>query len=112
MDAGAVTGHRAVSATAELRVPLALVGRALGHLPLGLDRLSVALFADGGDAWDDGGMPSPLRLRSAGGELVGDVTFPYDFPLRARLGMAVPLADLPSGGRPSPGMYAVLGADF
>jgi len=104
-DGATVVGRRAVSATVELRVPLALVGRSLGHLPIGVDRLSAALFADAGDAWDEGGLPRPLRLRSAGGEVVGDLTVPYDFPLRARVGVAVPAA---AAAR----LYAVLGADF
>ena len=111
-DAAAVAGRRAVSATIELRVPLALIGRSLGHLPIGVDRLSLALFADGGDAWDSGALPRPVRLASAGGELVGDVTVPYDFPLRARVGLAVPFADPPAGGSGAPRVYAVLGADF
>ena len=111
-DAAAAVGRRAVSATVELRVPLALVGRSLGHLPVGVDRLSVALFADAGDAWDSGALPRPVRLVSAGGELVGDVTFPYDFPLRTRVGVAVPLADPPAGGSGAARVYAVLGADF
>jgi hypothetical protein len=111
-DAAAVVGRRAISATVELRVPLALVGRSIGHLPVGVDRLSLALFADGGDAWDSGGLPHPVRLASAGGELVGDLTVPYDFPLRARVGVAVPLADPPAGGSRTPRAYAVLGADF
>ncbi len=111
-DAAAVVGRRAISATVELRLPLALVGRSIGHLPVGVDRLSLALFADGGDAWDSGGLPHPVRLASAGGELVGDLTVPYDFPLRARVGVAVPLADPPAGGSRTPRAYAVLGADF
>jgi hypothetical protein len=104
-DPATVVGRRAVTATVELRLPLALIGRSLGHLPIGVDRLSLALFADGGDAWDAGGLPWPLGLRSLGGELVGDVTFPYDFPLRTRVGVAVPQAGAARA-------YAVLGADF
>jgi hypothetical protein len=100
-----VVGRRAVTGTVELRLPLVLIGRSLGHLPIGVDRLSLALFADGGDAWDAGGIPWPLGLRSLGGELVGDVTFPYDFPLRTRVGVAVPQAGAARA-------YAVLGADF
>jgi hemolysin activation/secretion protein len=111
-DAGAVLGRRAVAATLELRVPLALVGRSLGHLPIGVDRLSLAVFADGGDAWDGGAVPRPLRLRSTGAELVGDLTAPYDFPLRARLGVALPLTQPPAGGARAARGYAVLGADF
>jgi hypothetical protein len=111
-DAAAVLGRRAVAATVELRVPLALIGRSIGHLPIGVDRLSMALFADGGDAWDGGAVPQPLRLRSAGAELVGDVTAPYDFPLRTRVGVAVPLAPPPAGGPRAARAYAVVGADF
>ena len=71
----------------------------------------IAAFADAGDAWSGGALPNPLRLRSLGGELVADLTFPYDFPIRLRAGVARPLSDLL--GRPAAARgYAVLGSDF
>jgi hypothetical protein len=111
-DPAEVLGHRAVAGTVELRVPLAVIGRSIGHLPVGVDRLSLTLFADAGDAWDSGGLPQPVRLASGGGELVGDLTVPYDFPVRARVGVAVPVREPPSGGGRAARAYVVLGTDF
>jgi hypothetical protein len=102
---GAVRGMRAASAAAELRVPLALVGRGIGHLPLGMDKFSIALFADAGDAWNAGAEPRLTRLLSGGMELVGDLTINYGFPLRARLGVAQPRSG-------STQAYFVFGSDF
>lgn len=110
--AGAVRGRRAATASAELRLPVALVSRAIGHLPLGVDKLSVSLFGDAGDAWNP---PTPARLTrlaAVGGEVVGDVTVSYDFPLRARLGMAWPLTALAGSGARRIQVYLALAADF
>jgi len=102
---GAVRGRRAATLTAEYRVPLALIGRALGHLPLGADKLAFSVFGDLGDAWDPGEPARLHRLRSAGAELVGDLTISYDLPLRVRVGVAQPAT-----GRTQ--VYAAFGADF
>ena len=90
-----------MDATAEYRFPIAAVGRGVRLLPLFVDRVSGALFADAGDAWcaddiaaryvrctrTDPGSP----LVSAGAELNLDVgLFGYG-SLRTRLGAAVPL---------------------
>ncbi|MGH7519664.1 MAG: hypothetical protein ACREMI_00140, partial [Gemmatimonadales bacterium] len=71
---GSVRGRRAATLTAEYRVPLAVIGRSLGHLPLGADKLAVTVFGDLGDSWDPGEPARLHRLRSVGAELVGDVT--------------------------------------
>jgi hypothetical protein len=102
---GAVRGRRAATLTAEYRVPLALIGRSLGHLPLGADKLAFSVFGDLGDAWDPGEPARLHRLRSAGAELVGDLTISYDLPLRVRVGVAQPAT-----GRTQ--VYAAFGADF
>src|SRR5439155_985363 len=47
---GELAGERAAVGSVEYRVPLALVGRALGHLPVGIDKLWVNAFADADDA--------------------------------------------------------------
>ncbi|MGH7336828.1 MAG: hypothetical protein ACREI7_04565, partial [Myxococcota bacterium] len=104
-DAGALRGRRVATATVEYRVPLALVGRALGHLPVGLDKLAVAVFGDIGDAWEPGERPRLHRLRAAGLELVSDVRVSYDLPLRLRLGLAQP-------ARRQPRAYVAIGTDF
>jgi hypothetical protein len=88
----ALIGRRAATLTAEYRVPFALLGQSFGHLPLGADKLSLALFADVGDAWNADERARLHRLRSFGAELVGDMTVSYDLPLRIRLGVAQPAA--------------------
>ncbi len=93
-------------------MPLALVGHALGHLPVGVDRLWLNVFADAGDAWAPGTSPRLTRLRSAGAEVAGAVALSYDFPLSVRLGVAQPLADPPSGAPRRPQVYAALASDF
>src|SRR5207237_259437 len=82
---GELRGQRAAAGSVEYRVPLALVGRALGHLPVGVDRVWLNLFADAGDAWAPGASPRLTRLRSAGVELASRMTVSYDFPLSVRL---------------------------
>ncbi len=110
--AGELAGERAAVGSVEYRVPLALVGRALGHLPVGVDKLWVNAFADAGDAWAPGTAPRLTRLRSTGLELAGDVALSYDFRLAVRLGAAQPLATAPSGAARRPQFYAALGSDF
>ena len=109
---GELRGQRAAAGSVEYRVPLALVGRALGHLPIGVDKLWLDLFADGGDAWAPGTSPRLTRLRSAGLELAGRVTVSYDLPLSVRLGVAQPLAAPPSGAARRLQVYAAFAADF
>ena len=109
---GELRGQRAVAGSVEYRAPLALVGRALGHLPLGVDKVWLNLFADAGDAWAPGASPRLTRLRSAGLELAGVVSLGYDFLLSVRLGVAAPLADPPSGAARRPRVYAALASDF
>jgi len=109
---GELRGQRAVAGSVEYRVPLALVGQALGHLPLGVDQLWLNLFADAGDAWGPGASPRLTRLRSTGLEVAGRMTVSYDFPLSVRLGIAQPLVAPPSGGARRPQLYAALASDF
>ncbi len=103
--AGELPGRRAATLTAEYRMPLALVGRSIGHLPLGADKLAFAVFGDVGDAWDVGERARLNRLRSVGAELIGDMTVNYDVPLRLRLGVAQPATGHTR-------VYAAFGADF
>jgi len=88
----ALLGRAAASGSLELRVPLALVGRGLGLLPLYLDRTSVALFADGGASWFPTGftaqLPAHATIGSVGAELALDLGAVYATPLRFRLGVA------------------------
>lgn len=102
-------GTRVASASAEYRFPLALVGRGIGHLPLGVDRLSGVAFADLGGAWDRGSPADPAALRSVGGELVADLTVNYDFPVRVRMGLARRLGRYSDAGVQA---YVTLGSDY
>jgi outer membrane protein assembly factor BamA len=103
--ASTLRGRRAATATAEYRLPLLLIGRSLGHLPLGADKLALGVFADVGDAWEAGEDVRLHRLRSVGAELIGDLTVSYDLPLRLRLGVAQPAAGHAQ-------VYVAFGADF
>jgi hypothetical protein len=105
-------GRRALTATAELRWPVALLGRSLGALPMGADQVSLALFADAGDGWNAGDGPHPSRLWSVGAEAVADLRVSYDLPLRARLGLAYPLGSLDTGRPQALVAYGAFGADF
>jgi hypothetical protein len=102
---GALHGRRAATFTAEYRMPLALVGRLLGHLPVGADKFAVSIFGDLGDTWNPGDPARLHRLRSVGLELVGDLTISYDLPLQVRVGVAQPATGQPV-------VYGGFGADF
>ena len=109
---GELAGPRAATGTIEYRLPLALVGRSLGHLPVGADRVWLNAFADAGDAWDPGTSPQLTRLRSAGVELAGAVTVTYNLLLQLRLGLAEPLAAPPSGAARRASVYFAFASDF
>jgi len=102
---GTLHGRRAATLTAEYRVPLALLGRSLGHLPLGADKLAFAVFGDVGDAWNADASARLHRLHSFGAELISDITVSYDLPLRVRVGVAQPATGHPQ-------IYAAFAADF
>jgi hypothetical protein len=82
---------RAAVGALELRVPVALVARGIGKLPLGLDRVSVSGFAEAGGGWGPGESSDVFALRDAGGEVVLDAGVPQDVPIRARVGAGIPL---------------------
>lgn len=107
------SGRHAWTASLEYRVPLALVHRGLGSAPLYLDRLSAALFLDGGNAWgpdlDFRGVPNRRRaaLASVGAEILAS-TLPFWATLvDVRVGAAFPLVELGD-----PGVYLRLGWSF
>jgi hypothetical protein len=82
----ALTGHRARLASVEWRTPLADVDRHLVVPPVGLNRLSLNLFAEVGAAWERGARPD--YHRGIGAELMGELRFGYLFGLHARAGIA------------------------
>jgi len=115
---GARIGTSAWTASAEYRFPLVSVGRGVKLLPLFLDRVSGALFADAGDAWcSDEVAGRYLRcadtapgepLVSAGAELNLDLGLLGYGSLRTRLGAAVPI----QGPERGVGLYLRFGHAF
>ena len=105
---------RAMVSVAELRVPLLAVGRSLGKIPLALDRLSLAAFAETGGGWNAGERAQLTELWDVGAELVADVAVFYDTALRVRGGVGVPLTpneDVPTEVG-DPRVYVTFGASF
>jgi hemolysin activation/secretion protein len=109
--ADALLGRSAAAASVELRLPLALVGRGLGLLPVYLDRMSLSLFADAGAAWFPKGfttqLPSSSTIGGVGAELVTDLGAVYATPLRLRAGVA----RAPHAGAPLV-LYVAFGPSF
>ena len=87
-------------------MPLADVDRHFMSPPLGLNRLSGALFFDIGGAWTAGRGPQRYQ-RGVGVELLGEVKLLYALGLRLRAGVARGLDD-PVGTR----AYLSLGRMF
>jgi len=111
-EASTRSGRYAWSTSMELRVPLALVNRGRGMLPLHVDRIFGSVFLDGANAWggaSPGGEENP-RLRpllSAGFEVSTDLLALYGLPLRLRVGTAFPLVE-----REGPRYYVRAGLPF
>ncbi len=111
-------GRYAWSASAEYRVPLAIVNRGMGLFPLFLDRLSASVFFDAGNAWgpelvaDGEGVPgyyNPMQdaLLSAGAELLARALPFWMSTVQLRLGVGFPFTD----GR-DPSVYLRVGTAF
>jgi hypothetical protein len=79
-------GHRARVWTVEWRMPLADIDRAAMTPPVGINRLSLNIFADIGDAWARGG--SPDYHRGFGIEIMTEPSFLYLLGWQARAGVA------------------------
>ena len=101
-------GTRAWSATAEWRIPVAMIGRRPALSPLFIDRISIAGFVDAADAWCNAAeqaISAACRrneayitpIIGAGAELVLDVGFAGIFTGRLRGGVGTPIRgpDLP-----------------
>ena len=119
-SSGALSGTRAVAATAEYRAPLTFPASGLGFLYF--DRTSLAVFGDAATAWCAG----PARtagtcgartrpgtpIASVGAELVADFGFIYDSPLSLSLGLAQPVGALRRSNLASRGLYVSAGHSF
>jgi hypothetical protein len=99
-------GQNARLASLEWRTPLADIDRHALVPPIGIDRLSAAVFIDAGGAWSSGGKPDRWR-KGVGFELLGEVKLLYTLGLQLRIGVARGL-DAPAGTV----AYAALGRSF
>ena len=111
-ETSARSGRTAWSTSVELRVPLALVNRGRGTLPLHVDRIFGSVFLDGGNAWgcvssSGDESPRPSVLLSAGFEVSTDLLALYGVPLRLRAGAAFPFVE-----REGPRYYVRVGLPF
>lgn len=121
---GAQRGNRVVMGSLEYRVPISLVERGVGVLPLYFSRVWGDVFVDAGSAWcvaDCGravlpGDAVPFRpLVSIGAESVFEARVGYFADLMLRAGLAVPLRSVPVEGgqrRPAPQLYLGFGPTF
>jgi hypothetical protein len=101
-----LTGRRMLTAAAEWRFPLARMERGFMAPPLALHQLSGSVFAETGDAWQNGRHPDEL-VTGAGAEIHAETFVFYDLPLHLRLGYAYGFAE--GGGSHA---YLQLGASF
>lgn len=104
---GVSRGRHVLSASVELRLPVSLLHRGAGLLPLYGGSLSGSLWWDGGSAWG-GTNGTPRRwVHSAGGEVLAEGLAFFALPITLRAGVAVPLEE----GR-SPSAYLRFGRSF
>jgi hypothetical protein len=103
---------RAFVSTAEVRVPLFLIGKAIWRLPLALDRVSLAAFGEAGGGWTMATAAKPTQLRDAGAELVLDLGVGPDFPVRARVGGAEALTSGLGVNKGAWRSYVAIGSAF
>ncbi len=81
-----LTGHRARLGTLEWRIPISDVDRHFMVPPVGLNRVSMSVFADTGSAWETG---APQHyFRGVGVELLSELRLGYLLGLQARAGVA------------------------
>jgi hypothetical protein len=118
-ERGVRAGTRAWTASAELRVPVAIPGRRLPRTPFYFDRISLSLFGDAGDASCSAAEAERFLsceranmagdpLLSAGAELVTELGIGSWFYTRVRVGVAQPV----SGPGNSPRAYLQFGSAF
>ena len=123
-ESGTLVGTRAVTGTAEYRIPLWLIGKSPSILPFFVDRTSLTLFGDYGTAWcptvragrevcNRAGQADRFAIASVGGELNLNLgVLSWDSPYRFRLGAVAPTYDGHLFGRKSFQIYVVAGTWF
>ena len=121
---GTLTGTRALTGTAEYRLPLFLFGGAPGILPFFFDRTSFTLFGDYGTAWcpnvkagrqvcNLAGQDVRVDIGSVGAELnLNFGVFSWDSPYRFRIGIAHPTQNGGFFKRSAAQVYLVSGISF
>jgi outer membrane protein assembly factor BamA len=102
----ALIGQNARIASAEWRTPLTDIDRHAMVPPVGINRLSAAVFMDAGSVWNNSS-PRSRYYRGVGIELIGEIKVYYQVMLPLRMGIARGL-DEPKGTR----MYFQLGQVF
>jgi hypothetical protein len=100
-----LVGHRARLGSLEWRIPLRDLDRHAMVPPVGINRISVNLFFDVGDAWPRGADPD--YHRGYGAELMTEARLGYLLPLEMRLGFA---RGRDEGGRST--AYLTVGRSF
>ncbi len=90
-------GQNARVANIEWRTPIEDYDSHAMSPPIGINRLSAAMFMDAGSVWDNGNARSRY-YRGVGIELIGEIKVYYRIPLPLRLGIAHGL-DEPGGTR-------------
>jgi hypothetical protein len=80
-------GQNARTASIEWRTPVADIDRHAMTPPIGINRLSTAVFLDAGRAWDNGSA-RPKYYRGVGIELLGEIRLIYLATIPLRLGIA------------------------
>jgi len=114
-------GNHAFAGTLEYRAPLAVPSRRVPVLPVLLDRLAIAAFADAGRAYCSPGdvasvcagpVSSRPTLVSSGAELYLDTALQYDVPARFRLGVAAPVRGREFAHAKRMSLYVAFGSAF
>lgn len=103
---------RVTTGTAELRVPILLLSKGMGRLPILVDRVSLTAFGEVGGAWRAGEAADIARYRDVGGEIDLDLALANDLPLQLAFGVAVPLTDGYRTSRYAPRVYLTAGRSF
>jgi Tol biopolymer transport system component len=121
-NTSAFRGSGIISTSFEYRAPIIRIDRGPGTLPLTLEVLHLALFADIGRVFDELDLDAIRHgfldgfAIGAGAELRGDITVFYGLPLTLIVGYAAPVrtpeVDETRAAPGSPGPYFTLGASF
>jgi len=109
--AGFVAANALWGARTEMRLPIGLVSRGLGVLPLYLRGFSGSWFVDTAGAADRVARLGSPQLVSTGGELSTDILL-FSVPIRVRSGVGVPLKALGSVSRGEARFYWTAGVSF